>query len=229
VIGYQDNNDSGPAVNSLTHFQRNRSIRNYDRPHNLQISQIWELPFGKGKKFVSGGGAGSAILGGWQINNILSFFSGTPFSVGSDGASLNMPGASQTADQVLSDVKKLGGIGRGQSFFDPLAFAAVTQPRFGNTGYNILRGPGYANWDFSLFRRFNLSERVSLQFRAEAFNFTNTPHFNNPGSNVSSFNPTLTDPLRRFGGYTEVTSSFNGVGRDGFDERQFRFGMRIGF
>jgi hypothetical protein len=226
VIGFQDNNDSGPAVNAIAYFDRNRSVRGFDRPHNLQISQVWELPFGKGKNWVTDG-AGAAILGGWQVNNILSFFSGTPFSVGADGASLNMPGSTQTADQIKPNVAISGGVGRGSPFFDVDAFAPVREARFGNTGYNILRGPGFVNWDFGIFRNFRISERFSLQFRGEALNFTNTPHFNNPGTNVSSYNPTLTDPLRRYGGFGEITSTRDNIGRDGFDERQIRLGLKL--
>ena len=167
------------------------------------------------------------VLGGWQVNNILSFFTGTPYSIGSSGASLNMPGASQTADQIKPSVQKLGGIGKGTPFFDVDAFAPVTEARFGNTAYNILYGPGFANWDFGIFRNFRVSERFTVQFRGEGLNFTNTPHFNNPGTNVSSYNPTLTNPLTRYGGFGEITSTFNGVGRDGFDERQIRVGMKL--
>jgi len=226
TMGYQDNNDSGPAVNALAFFDRNRTVRNFDRRHNLQISNIWEMPFGKGKRFATSGVA-SAVLGGWQVNNILSLYTGTPFTVGSDGASLNMPGSTQTADQIKPTVRKLGGVGRGTPFFDVDAFAPVREARFGNTGYNILRGPGFANWDLSLFRTFQVSERFSLQFRGEALNFTNTPHFANPGGNASNYNPTLTDPLRRYGGFGEILSTFNGAGRDGFDERQIRVGLKV--
>ena len=224
-IGFHDNNDSGPTNQALAFFDRNRVVRGYDRPHNLQISQIWELPFGKGKKFAQGG-VGAAVLGGWQLNNILSFFSGTPYSVRSNSA-LNMPGSSQTADQIKPEVTKIGGVGRGTPYFDVDAFAPVTAARFGNMAENALRGPGYAGWDFSLFRRFQVSERVRVEFRGEAFNFTNTPHFNNPGANVSSYNPTITNPLTRYGGFGEITSTANGIGRDGIDERQFRLGLRV--
>jgi len=230
VIGPADNSDSGPSVNALAFFGRNRVVRGYDRTHNLQITQIWEVPFGPGKRWASEGVAG-AILGGWQVNNLLSFYSGNPFTIGSGGG-LRMPGSSQTADQVVSEVKILGGAGRGQSYFDPFAFASVPttlgQERFGNTGMNILRGPGVANWDLGVFRKFQVTESWKLEFRMEAFNFTNTPHFANPGTNVSSFNPTITDPLRRFGGYTEITG-VSSTGRDGIDERQFRLGLRLSF
>ncbi|MGH9661903.1 MAG: hypothetical protein ACRD96_25370, partial [Bryobacteraceae bacterium] len=166
AIGFNDNSDSGPAVHALAYFDRNRVVRGYDRPHNLQISNIIELPFGNGKKWATGGFA-STLLGGWQVNNILSFYSGTPFTVSSSGTSLGLPGSAQTADQVKPKVEKLGGVGRGQSFFDPFAFAPVTEVRFGNTGHNILRGPGVASWDFGLFRKFRLSERFGLEFRME--------------------------------------------------------------
>ncbi len=231
VIGFNDNSDSGPAVHAIPYFLRNRVVRGYDRAHNFQVTNIWELPFGKGKKFAATGNWVSAVLGGWQVNNLISLYSGTPFSVGSS-APLRMPGASQTADQVNPVVKILGGAGRGQSYFDPFAFAAGPtgrgQERFGNTGHNILRGPGLVNWDFGAFRKFRLSERFGLEFRMESFNFSNTPHFNNPGSNVSSFDPQITDPLRRYNGYTEITSTA-GLGRDGIDERQIRFGLRLSF
>ncbi len=230
VIGPADNSDSGPSVQALRFFTRNRVVRGYDRTHNFNVTQIIELPFGPGKKWANDGVAG-AILGGWQLNNLISLYSGTPFTVGSGGG-LRMPGSTQTADQVTPEVKILGGTGRGQNWFDPLAFAAVPttlgQERFGNTAMNILRGPGIANWDFGFFRRFNITERWKAEFRMEAFNFTNTPHFNNPGANVSSFNPSVTDPLTRFNGYSEITG-VGTTGRDGIDERQFRFGLRISF
>jgi hypothetical protein len=129
-------------------------------------------------------------------------------------------------------VEIFGAAGRGTPYFDPDAFRNLpTTPgleRFGNTAFNILRGPGLANWDFGIFRRFNITERFRLDFRMEAFNFTNTPHFANPGTNVANYQPAQTDPLRRYNGYGEITNVQN-LGRDGIDERQFRFGLRLGF
>ena len=126
------------------------------------------------------------IAGGWQVNSILSLYTGTPFTVTASATSLNAPGNSQVADQVKSQVAMPEGVGMGASWFDPTAFASVTAARFGNAGLNILRGPGVANLDLGLFRSFHLAERWNLQFRAEAFNATNTPHFNNPAANVSN-------------------------------------------
>jgi hypothetical protein len=226
AIGLLDNNDSSPPVADIRYFSRNRTLRNFDRTHNLQITNIWELPFGKGKPWVNRGGIASALLGGWQLNDLWSFMSGLPFTVTASGASLNLPGSTQTADQVNPTVAKLGGVGPGQSFFDPFAFTQVTQARFGTAGFNILRGPGIVNCDFGLFREFAVRERWRIQFRAEAFNFTNTPHFSNPGANVSNLVLNPNGTIKDLGGFTQVTGVYSPA-REGIDERQIRFGLRI--
>jgi len=132
------------------------------------------------------------------------------------------PGNTQTADQVLPDVRILGGVGRGSSFFDPAAFVPVTAVRFGNSGRNILRGPGVVDLDASLFRDFRLTERFKLQFRAEAFNVSNTPAFNNPGATASSPTRNADGSIRALNGYTEITSAQA-------TERQFRFALMLSF
>jgi hypothetical protein len=211
----------GTSWNDPSQFHRNRALSSFDRPHNLQVGWVAELPFGQGKPLASKG-IGKLLFGGWQLNGIFSAYSGSPFSVSSAGTSLNAPGNTQTADQVLPNVRVLGGIGPGQSYFDPLAFRPVTDVRYGNTGLNILRGPGVVNVDLGLFRDFRIRERLQIQFRAEAFNATNTPHFNNPGTNVSNMRLNGDGSVNTLGGYTEITSARP-------DERQVRFGVRISF
>ena len=227
AIGITDNSENNPRVQALQYFDMNRTLVGYDRTHNVQITSIWELPFGKGRRWVTSG-IGSALLGGWQVNNLLSFMSGTPYSLAANGASLDLPGSTQRADQVKAKVDKLGKIGRGSSYFDPLAFAPVTAARFGNAGYNSMRGPGVANWDFGIFREFISRERLRVQFRVESFNFSNTPHFSNPAANVSNLSLNGDGSIRALGGYSEVTST-SSMGREGVDERQFRFGLRLSF
>ncbi len=226
-VGIIDNTANQPAVRAWDYFHLNRAVRSFDRTHNLHITNIWELPFGKGRRWATQG-VGAALLGGWQLNNVLGLMSGTPFTVTASGASLDLPGSTQRADQVKPVVRKLGGVGRGQSYFDPLAFRPVTEPRFGTAGFNSLRGPGLVNWDFGLFREFSVSERWKVQFRAEAFNFTNTPHFSNPGTNVSNLTLNPDGSIRSLGGFTEITSTTN-LAREGIDERQFRLGLRVSF
>ncbi len=216
----QDNSDGTLGIAIPEYYNLNRRASNFDRPHNLQISYIWELPFGRGKPMLHQSRALALLAGGWQMNGLMSFYSGSPYTVTASATSLNAPGSGpQRADQVKPDVKKLGGIGRGQAYFDPLAFAPVTERRFGTAGYNRMRGPGVTNWDFGLFRNFTITEKWNLQFRADAFNFTNTPQFDNPGANVDSLRLNPDGTIRDLNGFGEVLSSSG--------ERQIRLGLRL--
>ena len=221
AINYNDNSDSGLTWNWPQMWERNRAVAGFDRTHNLQIYGNYDLPFGRGKQWASNGFV-SKLAGGWTLNGIFSAFTGAPFTVATAGTSVDSPGNTQTADQILPTVNILGGVGRGASYFDPNAFAPVTAVRFGNTGRNILRGPGLMNCDASLFRNFDITERLRLQFRAEAFNVSNTPAFNNPGATVSSLIRNTDGSIRSLNGYTEITTAQA-------TERQFRFALKLFF
>ncbi len=218
------NSDNRPRVQIPEFYHLNTGISDIDRTHVVNIRSIAELPFGTGRRWMNGGGVVSALVGGWQLNNIVSFRSGTPFTVTASGTSLASPSATQVADKVKDNVEILGGVGRGNSYFDPFAFAPVTEARFGNSGFNILRGPGVAQWDLGLFRQIGLSGRKNLQVRVEAFNVTNRPQFNNPGSNRSSLQLNPDGSIRSLNGYTEITSTTGSK-----SERQVRLGIRLGF
>ena len=198
------------AWNALSQLSRNRAPAQFNIPHMLQLAYVYELPFGGGKKWATNG-VGRALLEGWQINGIFSAYQGRQYQLTASGTSLNMPGGNlQTPDQIKSEVKKLGNVGDDGTFFDTSAFARITEARFGTVGRNTMRGPGVVNLDLSLFRKFNLTERLGIEFRAESFNFTNTPHFNNPNGNVNSPD---------FGKVLGVAN----------DPRSFRLGLRINF
>lgn len=220
-----EDNNGGPLVPALAYTSLNRVPLNFDRTHNFQVAATYEMPFGKNKRFASSGLA-SVILGGWQLNTLTGFMTGTPVRVTSDGGSLRMPGSTQRADQVKPKVEKLGGIGRGVPYFDPFAFERVLEPRFGNAGFNSLRGPEFFNTDLGVFRSFPVSEKKALQFRAEYFNWTNTPKFSNPSSAINS---RLVDAQGRFtGGVFEVTGTNSG-GREPNGDRILRLGLRLTF
>jgi hypothetical protein len=155
------------------------------------------------------------ILGGWQLNGLFSAYQGRQFTLTASGSSLNMPGNQQTPNQIKPEVETLGNVGNAGTFFDTSAFARVTEVRFGNVGRNTMRGPGVVNLDVSLFRTFNLTDQFKLQFRAEAFNVSNTPHFANPNGNVNSSNF----------GKVLATQTADALGRS----REFRFGLRLSF
>ena len=222
-----DNSDGLAAIQIPEYSRLNRAVTNSDIPHNLTVNGMYKLPFGAGGHWGKTGPA-KWIAGGWQLNAIWTAVSGSPFSVSASSTSLNAPGSSQRADQVKGNVEMLGRTGRGLSWFDPFAFAPITDARFGTSGFNTLRGPGIANVDVGIFREFVVKERIKAQLRVEAFNFTNTPHFGNPGANVSNLQLNPDRSIRNLGGFTEITSLAN-TGRDGIDERVFRLGLRISF
>jgi hypothetical protein len=217
TVGIAGNNDSDgtPSVQAMAYYDRNRAQAGIDQRHNFQATGIYELPFGKGKAMATEG-LTAAILGGWQLNGVLSLYTGSPFTV-TTPSRLNLPGSNNTANQINENVAKVGEIGPGQVFYDKSAFQQITVDNvFGNMAYNTLAGPGAANVDFGLFRAFQVTERFGVQFRAEAFNATNTPHFANPNGDVSSSN------------FMRITGTRN-TGREGIDERVFRFGLRLNF
>lgn len=208
AIDYTDDDGwAGLSWNDTSVLRRNRAQAGFNTPHIFQLSYVYELPFGKGKPYVSSGAA-AAILGGWETSGIFSAVSGQPFSLTS-GTTLNAVGQTQTPNQV-GPVKKLGGIGPGQPYYDPSAFVDPPTNTYGDVGRNTLLGPGAVNMDFSLFRSFKFTERFELQFRVDAANLTNSPHFNNPNGGTSDAN------------FLTITSAKN-------DERQFRFGLRFSF
>lgn len=216
-VAGNDNSDGEPRIKIPQFYFLNRALSGFDRTHNFSLSNVLELPFGKGRRWLSDNGALSAIVGGWQVNNIITLMSGIPVNITASNTTLNNDGTSeQRPDLVKSEVKTLGGKGLGQFWFDKTAFAAAPSGanRFGTAGWNTVRGPGIRTWDLGLFRRFRLTERFDLQFRAEAFNFTNTPIFNNPQGNLTSLN---------FGSITETNPNAPAA------NRQFRFGLRLGF
>ncbi len=214
-----DNSDWFPQIQAVKYMSMNRAPTFFDRTHNLEIMNIWQLPFGSGKRWLNNRGVVSKVVSGWQMNHLVSFMTGPPFTVYASG-SLDMPGSAQTADQVTPHVTKLGGIGSDHPFYDQSAFADVTERRFGTSGFNALRGPGIINWDVGMFREFSVGERWKLQFRAESFNFTNTPHFDTPEGG-------WTCPCDG-SDFMTITDTIN-LAREGIDERQFRIGLRLTF
>ena len=183
--------DNGP--NTLTfaypaYWDMNYARAGYDRTNNFQWWSIAPSPFGRSGSYLKSGIAGR-ILGGWQLQNVLSWYSGTPFTIGASGASLNAPGNAQVADKLVNRVSILGAhhfVGANRVYFDTTQVVQPTGARFGNSGRNSLRGPGLFNLDSGLKRRFPLYERSELVFQIEAFNVTNTPQFANPNATVGS-------------------------------------------
>ena len=123
------------------------------------------------------------ITGGWQINTIGTFQTGLPFTPTMQTNNLNTGTGSQFPNRIGSGVLPAGErtIDR---WFDASAFVAPGQYIFGNSGRNVLYGPGTKQIDLSVFKSFPFLESRRLEFRAEAFNVFNTPQFNNPNASI---------------------------------------------
>ena len=151
----------------------------FDIRQRFVWSGNYELPFGKGRK-----GPAWLLLRDWEIGSILTFQTGGPFSPGLNADTANT-GIVLRPDRL--------GLGKAsprtlERDFDPSAFRIPAQFTYGNAGRNILNRRGFRNWDFVLLRDFDFHERAHLQFRAEFFNFTNTPSFGGPVSNIQAAN-----------------------------------------
>jgi hypothetical protein len=203
AMGFQSEDSN---LDTYIDVRRNWRKLNFNRTHYFVQSYVYQLPFGKGKKFATSG-IGSALLGGWQINGILSLATGTPMTFGGDSAVLKAPQNNNTLNWFGPDkIPVTHGTGRGVTWFTPTIcnFNATKgnllttdcfaqpgaenggQPEFGNLGWNVLDGPGFWNLDASVFRTFAIKERLKLEFRAEGFQVMNTPQWNNPDTGISS-------------------------------------------
>lgn len=150
-----------------------------DVPNRFVASADYELPFKSSNKL-------NPFIQGWQLNTILQYYDGFPFSV---------LASSGVGDGLTPRSELIGGNGNGSlpsgqrtlaQWFDTAAFANPAAGTWGNSGRNILQGPGTKNVDFSVFKNTHLTESKTLQLRAEFFNLFNTPQFDNPGATVNA-------------------------------------------
>ena len=177
-----------------SYWYKNYGYASFDRPQDVEIYGVLNLPFGHGQQWVTQG-VGARILGGWQISPVISIMSGAPFTVTADASKLAANGSTQTGNQVgpyhiinglplQSGSCKEGNL--SCSYFDPSAFAVPAPGVYGNTNRDQFRGPGFFSFNLSLAREFRITERFRFQFRADAMSLTNSPLFNNPNSQVGT-------------------------------------------
>jgi hypothetical protein len=141
------------------------------------------LPFGNGQHFASHG-VPAALAGGWQVEGIYTASSGTPFTPVLSFDNANVDGTSFPNRVCNGQISNW----TVQQYFNIGCFATPTEYTYGNTGRNILSGPGVNDLDFALHRSFHLPirENTSLELRAEAFNAFNHPQFSIPGTTVGT-------------------------------------------
>jgi len=156
-----------------------------DVPHVFAASYLYELPLGKGRKFLSDiPRALDFVIGGWQVNGITNVRSGTPLVVTVATSQLNTT-TGNYANITCSDVGRPKTV---EQWFDRSCFAAPAQFVFGNGGKSHTRGPGVVNFDLSLFKKFSIDEKRAIEFRSEFFNAFNNPHFANPNTSLGNAN-----------------------------------------
>jgi len=156
----------------------------YHVPHSFSFSYGYELPFGKGKPLLnSTNGAANAFIGGWQLQGIIIFRSGLPYTVTMSRDVANTGVGGQRPNRIASG--KLDNPTLAQ-WFDPTAFVAAPNFTYGNSGLRILYPDIVRMIDFSLFKQFQIKERSRLQFRWEVFNLPNTPSFAAPASTLDT-------------------------------------------
>jgi hypothetical protein len=169
--------------------ERGRS--NFDVRHRVSASYSYALPFGKGKQFLADDGLLSTILSGWETHGIVTLQSGRPFTVAllpeldNSGTGRSILGFGANDRPNFIGDSELSSRSTSQ-WFNTSAFAFPAPGTFGNAGRNILDGPGFQNVNASLVKNTAFSERVNLQFRAEAFNLFNHPNFNLPDNFLGS-------------------------------------------
>lgn len=152
-----------------------------DRTHILAINGVYELPFGRGRKYLAGlPSVADAILGGWQLTGIYSFTSGSPLSFDVPGATLGN-GWGTRAD-LVGNLRVARPSADG--WFNTAALAAPPPYTWGNSGMGILDGPGTHSFDAGVMKNFPLRENKILQFRWEMFNMPNHVNLSNPVTTI---------------------------------------------
>jgi hypothetical protein len=185
-----------------------RAIADYDRSQYFVTNYIYELPWGRGKRWLEQGPL-AAIVGNWQLSGITTFGAGMPIVITAP-SNTRLSGVGGYADRLRpgvlpADQRSL------ERWFDITAFATpalYTMPNGSRTEPNI-RTPGIKTFDLSLSRIQKIGERVSLQFRAEFFNAFNTPQFGAPNGSTTSVD---------FGRITSASG-----------ERNIQFGLRLSY
>jgi hypothetical protein len=208
--GIQDNNNN----------KGERSLSSQDVPQRLVISYVLDLPFGRGKQYMSGAsGALDKLVGGWGIDGVTIFQSGFPLVFSNSKPNyVTLFGAGSRPNYVAGCKKSApaGGAAKLTEWFNTACFSAPADFTFGDEGRTdpTLRGDGVRNFDWALFKRtrFGPDEKLGLEFRAEFFNLFNRTQFAPPNTSFGS---------ATFG---EVTSSYPGT-----NPRLVQFGLKFLF
>jgi Carboxypeptidase regulatory-like domain/TonB dependent receptor/TonB-dependent Receptor Plug Domain len=206
------------GVQNIFDPKDNRGPSDWDVPHRFSLSYVYDIPF---KHAKGSGSLARALLGDWQVTGIFVARSGAPGTV---TVGKTIPGG-DARPNVLHDPNLPSSERTPEHWFDTTAFVENTgpdgKPLAGNAGRNIIRGPGYVNFDLGLIKLIPINDRFRLQFRTEIFNLTNTPHFAMPVLKMS-------DPA--FGRITHTRNPINfGSTATSYANRMIQFALKLEF
>ncbi len=257
-------NEARTAANNYS-FAADRGNNNFDVRHSFNASMLYELPYGKGRKY-------HALLGGWQVGGIVNARTGLPIEVlitrpdvvyldkrngtyvnspivGADGtvftsAVINVPGGGNSRNirrpDVVANVDPYIRNGSKTAFINPSAFSMPAPGTFGNLGRNAFHGPNLAQLDMTLSKKFQIKEKMNIEFRSEIYNLFNHANFQAPGGGVirlANALGTAANTLQpgqaftpgaaggNFGVVTSTVSNLVGLGTN----RQIQFALRFNF
>jgi Carboxypeptidase regulatory-like domain len=180
--------DSGAAGQNMYDRRPERGLADSDVRHNFIGSFVYELPFGDAKRFAIDNPVLNAVVGGWQVNGIMNFRSGMPYTIGVANDLANVGTGNQRGNATGVEPQKLDPRTNDLLGLDRSAYATPARGVFGNLARNTQPGFGINNWDFSAVKNFPLrwlGEVSRFQLRFEWFNFFNHTQFLNPASTVN--------------------------------------------
>lgn len=176
----------GCSVQNPYNLQPDRSVAGFDLPQVLSVSVVYQLPFGNGQRFDAHQKLANWLIGGWQTNGILTLTSGQPYTITATGDIANTGNTNYERANIIGNPKPQHQT--TAEWFNTAAFAAPALYTFGDSGRNAFRGDWYKDLDLSLFRSFPITENKRIEFRAEAFNLTNTPTWGTPVNSINNPN-----------------------------------------
>ena len=183
--GNSSTGESRINIQNPRNLSADYGLSNFNYDQRFTLSSVYQMPFGKGRKFLSNAGRlTDALVGGWQISSIVTAQSGAPFSV-----SLSTPTANTgtfTRPNRICNGNLPSSKQTINAFYDTSCFVTPALNTFGNAGRNILIGPGLGTWDLGADKDFALTERFALQFRSEFFNVLNRANFGLPNGSIGS-------------------------------------------
>jgi hypothetical protein len=213
-------------VQDWNNLKKEKSLSSQDVSQRLVISYVLDLPFGHGRRYAAGfSGPADKVVSGWGIDGVTTFQRGFPLKITWAGTATPLEaanlGVSNVRPNVVPGCSKSTGGGHIANWFNTSCFAAPPAWGFGSESRtdSTLRTPGIANFDFAVFKRTTITERVGLEFRTEFFNLFNHPYFAPPGT---GFDGTPTG-----NGFGQITSTVQGGVAS--PERLVQFALKLVF